>query len=207
MAMSASGHTEPKADGGSARIVVRRTAQAGLGWILLAIAGLWLAGPMRGLWTGEAAIVPGLGGSGAWWTGAVGVGLAVIAVHWIVRRRTVVVDRGAVEATCRSLLGRHRWREPLANYRELRARHEEQPHRYGPRRWLVIELWHPEPAKTVELARTRDPRAGAAHAQAWARRLALPVRWQPHAHPARSGHEASDAVGAETAPGQALPAA
>jgi hypothetical protein len=207
MAMSASRLTAPKADVGPGRIVVSRTAQAGPGWILLAIAGLWLAGPIGGLLTGEAAIVPGLGSSGAYWAGAVGVALALLAVHWILRRQTVVVDRGAVEITCRSLIGGHSWREPLANYRELRARHEEQPHRYGPRNWLVIELWHPEAAKTVELARTRDPRDGAARARAWARRLALPVCRQPHEHPSRLEHEAADEVGAGTTPGRALPAA
>jgi hypothetical protein len=183
--------------------VVRYTAQS-LGWILLAIASLWLAIPLWGLLTAAAAIVPGLGSAGAYCAGAVGVALALIAWHWIVRREVVVVHRGVVAVTRRGLFGGHAWREPLANYREIHARLEEQPHRYGLRRWHVIELWHPEPAKTIELARTRDPGAGSEQGEVWAGRLALPLRWQPHEHPARSEQEVRNE---DAAPGLVVPAA
>jgi hypothetical protein len=71
----------------------------------------------------------------------------------------------------------------------------------------VIELWHPDPAKTVELARTRDPCAGAEQAEVWAGRLTLRLCREPHGHPARSGHEARDKVAAEAVAGRAPPAA
>src|SRR5919106_111458 len=167
MAISAKGHAGPRAGAASSRIVVRQMPQAGLRCILLAIASLWLAVPTCRLLAGETTEVPGLGSSGVYWAGAVGVGLAVVALHRMVRRKTIVVEGGGVRVASRSLLGGHAWREPLASYSGIRARRMERPPRYGPRRWHVIELWHPDPAKTVELARTRDPCAGAEQAEVW----------------------------------------
>ena len=207
MAISAKGHAGPRAGAASSRIVVRQMPQAGLRCILLAIASLWLAVPTCRLLAGETTEVPGLGSSGVYWAGAVGVGLAVVALHRMVRRKTIVVEGGGVRVASRSLLGGHAWREPLASYSGIRARRMERPPRYGPRRWHVIELWHPDPAKTVELARTRDPCAGAEQAEVWAGRLTLPLCWEPHGHPARSGHEARDKVAAEAVAGRALLAA
>jgi hypothetical protein len=55
------------------------------------------------------------------------------------------------------LLGRRAWREPLAAYEEIRVDRELRSHRAGVRAWYVARLWHPEPAKALELARAKDP--------------------------------------------------
>lgn len=177
--MSASAHAGREADATSAPLLIRRPGHAALGALILAVASLWLAAAIRAALAGSPAIVPGLGSSGAYWAGAVGAALAVLALHWILRRQTVVVDRGALFVTERSLLGGHAWGEPLANYREIRGHVEQRPHRYGRRSWYVVQLWHPEPAKRVELARARDPAAIEARARDCARRFGLPLVWEP----------------------------
>jgi hypothetical protein len=200
-----------------AQLLVRRSPYAPLGALVLAVASVWLAVAVRGAVAGNPAIVPGLGSSGAYCAGAVGAALAVLGLHWALRRRTVVVDRGALLVTERSLFGGRRWREPLANYREIRGRIEQRPHRYGPRRWHVVMLWHPEPARTIELARARDPAAARSRAQEYARRFGLPLVWEqaptimaaPAAAPAadRPGQEVPAAeVAAPAVPGQSLSA-
>jgi hypothetical protein len=90
----------------------------------------------------------------------------------------VVLTRGALLVTERSLLRGRTWREPLSSYREIRCQVEQRPHRYGRRSWYVVQLWHPEPAKRVELARARDPAAIDARARAYARRFGLPLVWE-----------------------------
>lgn len=215
--MSASGHAGRDEDAASAPLVIRRPAHAALGALLLAVASLWLIAAIRGALAGSPAIVPGLGSSGAYWAGAVGAALAVLGGHWIVRRQTLVTDRGALFVTEQSLLGGQTWYEPLANYREIRGRVEQRPHRYGPRSWYVMQLWHPEPAKRVELACARDPAAIEARARDCARRFGLPLVWeQPqsttmdqaavHAadHHARGGSR--DEIAAAAVPGQSLSA-
>jgi hypothetical protein len=176
--------SEPNA--AAAASLLRRTHQAASGMLLLAIAGIWLAAAIHGILAGKPAIVAGLGASGAYWAGAIGAVLAVIALHWIVRCETVAIGHGVVRASKRSLFGTRGWREPLANYRGLRGRHENRPHRYGPRRWYVVELWHPEPSKVVELARTKTPGSTEARTQAWASRFRLPPAWARHGFTAPS---------------------
>lgn len=178
--MSAIGYVEPRVEVASAPLLIRRSGEAGLGALMLAIAGLWLAAAIGGVLTGNPAIVPGLGGSGALWAGGVGAALAALSLHWIARRQTVIVGRGALLVTKRSLLGSWSWREPLSNYREIRGHHEQRPHRDGWRTWYVVQLWHPERAKRVELARSRDPAAIEARARDYARRFGLPLAWDQH---------------------------
>lgn len=158
--------------------LIRRAASAPLGALLLVIAVLWLWAAIHGLVVGDSAIVPGLGAGGAYLVGALGVALALLALDWMVRGRTVVISEDAVAVTDRSVRGRHAWREPLANYREIRASRELRTHPAGVRSWYVARLWHPEPAKTIELACDKDPALIERHALDWARRLGLPLSWQ-----------------------------
>lgn len=204
--MSASGYPGPEVDAGPAPRLIRRTGQAALGALVLAIASLWLTAAISGVLAGNPAIVPGLGSSGAYWAGAVGAALAVLALHWIVRWQAVVVDGVAVFVTERSLLGSRTWREPLSNYREIRASHEQQPHRYGVRTWYVVQLWHPEPAKTVELARARDPGLIEARARECARHFGLPLSSRRRDASAGCAPEPRDEMVAAAAPGQLLSA-
>ena len=117
----------------AAPLVIRRTGRAPLGGLLLLIALLWLGAALRGLATGTPAGVPGLGSAGAWLAGAMGGALALLALDWLVRGRTVVICRGTVAVTDRSLLGRSAWREPLAAYAEIRVDRELRSHRAGVR--------------------------------------------------------------------------
>jgi hypothetical protein len=158
--------------------LIRRAARAPLGVLLLVIAVLWLGEAIHALLAADSAIVPGLGAGGAYLVGALGVALAVLALDWMVRGRTVVISQGAVAVTDGSLRGGRAWREPLANYREIRAYRELRTHRAGVRSWYVVRLWHPEPAKAIELARAKDPALIEWRARDWARRLGLPLSWQ-----------------------------
>jgi hypothetical protein len=176
--MSAIGYVQPGVEATLAPPLIRRTGQAPLGVLGLAIASVWLAAAISGALAGRPAIVPGLGSSGAYWAGAVGAALAALSLHWIMRRRTVLIDHGALFVTERWLLGGHTWREPLSNYREIRGSTEQQAHRYGRRTWYVVQLWHPEATKKVELARARDPAAIEALARNYARRVGLPLAWE-----------------------------
>jgi hypothetical protein len=161
-----------------------------LGALLLAIAMLWLAGAVSGFVGGNLTIIPGLGTAGACLAGALGVAFALIAVDWMVRGRTVVIGRATVAVTDRSLRGGSSWREPLANYREIRACREQRAYRSGVRTWYLVRLWHPEPAKAVELARAKDPARIEQRAREYAQRLGLPLSWQWSEGTARVAHEA-----------------
>jgi hypothetical protein len=96
----------------SALLRIRRAERAPLGALLLVIAVLWLWAAIHGLVVGDSAIVPGLGAGGAYLVGAFGVALALLALDWMVRGRTVVIGHGAVAVTERSLRGSRAWREP-----------------------------------------------------------------------------------------------
>ena len=131
----------------TALLRIRIAPRAPLGALLAVIAVLWLGAAIHGLVAGDLAIVPGLGAGGAYLVGALGVALALLALDWIVRGRTVVISHGVVAVTDRSLRGSRAWREPLANYREIRAYRELRTHRAGVRSWYVVRLWHPDPAR------------------------------------------------------------
>jgi hypothetical protein len=129
----------------------------------------------------------------------------------MLRRQTIVMIRGALVVTERSLLPARTWREPLSSYREIRCQVEQRPHRYGRRSWYVVRLWHPEPGKRIELARAREAAAIEARARDCARRLGLPLVWEQRpshiADQARvhgADHRVRDGVRAEVA---ATPAA
>jgi hypothetical protein len=176
--MAASGLAKERGEVTLASLSIRRRGHAALGALLLVIASLWLAAGIRGNLGGGPAVIPGLGDAGAYWAAGVGAALALLALHWMLRRQTVVMTRGTLVVSERSLLRRRTWREPLSSYREIRCRVEQQPHRYGRRSWYVVRLWHPEPAKTVELARARDQVAIEERARDCARLLGLPVVWE-----------------------------
>jgi hypothetical protein len=93
----------------AAPLMIRRADRAPLGALLLVIATLWLAAAISGWVGGKAAIIPGFGSSGAYLAGALGAGLAVIALTWMVRGRIVVIGRGTVAVTVWSL---HGWVSP-----------------------------------------------------------------------------------------------
>jgi hypothetical protein len=207
--MRASVHSqvEPVADAAAATITIRRRREALLGGFLLAIAGLWIAVPVRGLLLDFSAAVPDLGVPDTIVAILIGAALAMLAVSWIVRCQVLVIDQGLVRMTDRRLTGLRAWEESLARYRGVRLRHEQLPHRYGSRSCYIIEVWHPEPAKTVELERSKDPRLIERGAEAWARRLALPLCQEPSERPARPQKRARGQIAEEAAPGGPLPAA
>jgi hypothetical protein len=212
MRVSARDRAEPKtvsrAHAGAAPIMIRRRRQALPGGLMLAIAAVWCAVPIRGLLAGAPDVIPGLGVVGAAGALLIGTVLGVLGLSWIVRCKVVVIDRDLVEVTERRLTGTRVWHEPLTGYRGVRERQEQRPHRYGARIWHVIELWHPEAEKTVELARARDAGAVERAAHSWARRLALPLCRPPDAPRADGARrEVKEEVAATTESVRALPAA
>jgi hypothetical protein len=176
--MAARAHAEQQEDVTLASLPIRRPGHTALGALLMVVASLWLSAAIRGSLSGSPAIIAGLGGFGACLAAAVGVALAVLAAHWMLRRQTVVLTRGELVVTERSLLRGRTWREPLSSYREIRCQVEQRPHRYGRRSWYVVRLWHPEPGKRVELASSSDPAALEERAHDCARRLGLPLVWE-----------------------------
>jgi hypothetical protein len=205
--MAASGYRGADADA-AAPLLIRRTGRAPLGALLLVIALLWLATATRGLLHGDPPVLPGLGSSGAHLVGALGAALALLALDWLVRGRTVVIDRGTVAVRDRSLLGSRAWREPLANYREIRACREQRPHRAGVRNWYVVRLCHPEPARTIDLARAKDPVRIEWRARDLAGRLGLPLSWQREPATASTARDAErrHEIAAATIAGKSLSA-
>jgi hypothetical protein len=197
--MRASEDRGAEAGARAAPLVIRRTARAPLGVLLLIIATLWLGTAIHGLLSGAPGIVPGLGTSGAYLAGALGAALALAGLDWLVRGRTVVIGGGAVAVTDRSLRGRRTWREPLAGYGEVRTCRELRPHRTGVRTWYVVRLWHPDPAKALELARAKDPAQIERHGQDWARQLGLPLCRQWETATVSAGHERQHGVAATIA--------
>lgn len=198
---------EPTVDANLPRIVIRRGRLAFLGGLLLVIASVWIGVPVRGLLVGGQEIVPGLGALGAGGALLIGGMLAVIALSWMVRRQVVTVEGNLVRMTDRRLSGTRVWREPLAGYRGVRRRCESRPHRYGARHWHIVELWHPEPAKSLELVRTKDPRLADEQAPVWARRLGLPLCRDTPEAPARAERASREKVAAEAAARRPVPAA
>jgi hypothetical protein len=206
MGMRASAHSqvEPVAEVASAAITIRRRPRALLGSLLLGIAGVWLAVPLKGLLLDASAGVPGLGVPGTVCALVIGAALALLALSWIWRCEILVIDQGHIRMTERRLGGARAWEEPLARYHGLRRRREELPHPHGARSWYLVEAWHPEPARTVELARGKDPRAIEQCAKVWAGRLALPLCEE---HQGRSEKPARDEASATATPARPLPAA
>jgi hypothetical protein len=204
--MPASGHESAEVD--AAPLVIRGATRAPLGALLLVIATLWLGAAIHGFVVGAPAIVPGLGTYGAYLAGALGAALALLASDWLARGRTVAIGRGAVAVTDRSLLRRHTWREPLADYGEVRTCRELRPHRAGVRSWYVVRLWHPDPAKALQLARAKDPTRIERHALEWARRLRLPLSRHGYAAVSNAAHDAGRAheIAAGTMAGKSLSA-
>jgi hypothetical protein len=161
-----------------ASLPIQLPGHAAWGALCLMVASIWLAAAIRGSLGGSPAIIPGLGSSGAFLAAAVGVALALLAAHWMLRRRTVDLTRGTIVVAERSLLRRGTWREPLSSYRQILVQVEQQRHRYGWRNWYVVRLWHPEPGKRIDLARARDAAAIEERARDCASRLGLPLVWE-----------------------------
>jgi hypothetical protein len=207
MVMRASAHSElkPVADAATATITIRRRRDALLGGFLLAMAGLWVAVPLKGLLLDPSATMPHPGVPGTIFPIVVGAALGMLAVSWIVRCQVLVIDQGLVKMTDRRLTGLRVWEESLARYRGVRLRHEQLPHRYGSRNCYIIEIWHPEPAKTVELERSKNPHLIERGAAVWARRLALPLCQVPDQRPARSQKRARDQIAEEARPADCFP--
>lgn len=176
--MAASRQARGDADVNLATILVRRPGTTILGPLLLIIASLWLAAAIRGSLSGSPAVIPGLGSFGPYLAAAVGIALALLAAHWVLGSHKVALIGGELVVSERSLLRRRTWCEPFASYREIRCAIERRQHRYGRRSWYVARLWHPEPAKRIELVRARDPAAIGARARDCARRLGLPLVWE-----------------------------
>lgn len=206
--MRASAHSElePVAEAATATITIRRRRDALLGGFLLAIAGLWVAVPLKDL-LDPSATMPDPGLSGTIFPILVGAALGTFALSWIVRCQVLVIDQGLVTMTDRRLTGLRVREESLARYRGVRLRHEQLPHRYGSRNCYIIEIWHPEPAKTVELERSKDPHLIERGAAVWAQRLALPLCQEPDQRPARSQKRAPDQLAEDAAADGSLPAA
>lgn len=203
---SAHGQVEPVADATSGAVTIRHRSRALPGGLLLAIASIWLAASLGALHAGALEALPGTGAVGSVCVFAIGAALALIGVEWIARCRIVLLDQGRLRATERRLTGDRVFEESLARYHGLRLRREQLRHGYDRRTWYVVEAWHGDPAKTVELARSKDPRLVEQWAEDWARRLALPLCQEPDERHARAHGQTRDRRAAEAASDRPLPA-
>ena len=172
--MAASRHQGAEGDA-RAPLLLRSADHAPWGALLLVIAALWLAAAIDGFVNGNPTIMPGLGSSGACVAAVLGAALALVGLDWLVRGRIVAIGRDTVAVVVWSLIGRHAWREPLANYREVRAEREQRAHRYGTLNCYVVRLCHAEPGKSIDLARSKDPAVIARCAREYAAHCGLPL--------------------------------
>lgn len=159
----------------AAPFVVRRGRDRLPAALLLLVSSIWVAVAVRGLLAGDPQAMPGLGLWGACGALVVGAALALVALDRLCRVERIVIANGVVAVTIRQLARRTTWREPLANYPGLCRRREPRPHRYGARSWYAIDLWHPDPSKSIELARAKDAAGIAGPARILARDLGLPL--------------------------------
>jgi hypothetical protein len=67
------------------------------------------------------------------------------------------------------------------------------------RSWYVVQLWHPDPGKALELARAKDPALIERRARDWARRLGLPLSRQQFEPTAPAAERPSEVVAATVA--------
>ena len=146
-----------------------------LGGLILAIGSVWVVLPLLPLISTAPPPLPGLGMAGSCGLIAGGVGQVLWGLDLLIRRRTLIIGQSSLQLSVRGLFGARRWREPLANYRGLRHRHERVRHRYGWRMVYRLELAHPDPARVLCLMSTRDGRRIQACGRQWAERLGLPV--------------------------------
>ncbi len=150
----------------------QQTLLAGL---LLAVGSIWMAVPLLDFMTGTPLPFPGLGAVGVAVLLAVGAGQVLWGLDLLLYRKTLTIDHHTVRVSVRGLWSVRRWSEPLANYHGLRHRRERVRHRYGWRIVHRLQLAHRDPAKEIDLLRTRgEPRIAAARRQ-WSEWLDLPI--------------------------------
>ena len=154
---------------------VERVGSRVLGALLLAIAGVWFAAPLRAVLAGESWSTLILGGPDRLPAVAMGVVFAFWGLDHLVRRQEIIIAGGIVRVLTRRVTGVRRWHEPLANYLGLHHRRRPVHHRYGWRIVHRLELAHPQPAKELCLMSTRDGRQLEACSRQWAAQLSVLV--------------------------------
>lgn len=171
-----------------APIVIERAEGRVPAALLVLIASWWIVAPAQAWWHGDSAA---LGPFVAYGAPLAGVVLALIGlVRWRHCTR-IAIEHGIVEVTELHLASARTTREPLASYTGLRVRWSEQPHRYGPRRWYILELHHPDPSKLVVLASAKDRHRIERRGRELGRSLGLPLSGAP---PAATGATAAAPV-------------
>ncbi len=117
-------------------------------------------------------------------TGGV-LAVAVAAIAFL-SRRDARFDGSAVRVTGRTPFGREEWSAPLSAFEGVAWRVIRQRRRRGPPRvWQIIELVHPDPARTLPLYVRRSRDDARAEWESIARTLDVPAidarRGAPHA--------------------------
>jgi hypothetical protein len=134
---------------------------------------LWLAVALPTLLGGAPFPIAELGRAGAWASLGICGGLVLWGVHILMRRQTIRIDGAHVHVRERHLLRVTSWSEPLANYRGVAWRSEPIRRRGGRRTLHLVELWHPDRARTVALLSSTGEVAARDAWRAWAQDLRL----------------------------------
>lgn len=115
---------------------------------------------------------------------AVGLYVGARGVLGLLSRRTARFDAGSVRVTGRTPFGREEWTQPLSAFegvvwRVIRQRRR----RRAPRVWQVIELVHPDPARTLPLYVRQTRRDAREEWEGIARTLHVPAIDARHGAP------------------------
>jgi hypothetical protein len=167
---------EWRVDPGHRPTIAERRDSRPVGALILAIALVWLAVAARDLAAGGARIA-GLGIAGGYLSLAIGVALALWGCRVLMRRQRIRIDRDGVHVRLEQLFWITSWSAPLAQYRGVVWRSVPIRRRGARRTVHLIDLWHPDPDRTVTLLSSTDGRAAEDFWRAWAAELGLaPIR-------------------------------
>lgn len=171
---------EWRLDPGASPVVGDRRDGRMLGALIVGIGAIWIALALRALTEDSPDVVAALGEGGVWLCLGIGIGLVVWGCRVLVRRQTIQIDGQCVRVTVRRLAGTSSWVEPLANYRGVVWRTEPIRRRDDWRTIQLIDLWHEDASKTVNLFSSASDVAVPDLWQAWAQALDLTaIRWAP----------------------------
>ncbi len=103
----------------------------------------------------------------------IGTGIVLLGLHFLVRKKEITLTEREVSVRTRSLLGVRTWTEPLSNYEGVRGYTVTRSR--GKSHYLVgvLELYHPEKAKRIQLVEGLPPRRLRAELEEVSRTLGL----------------------------------
>ena len=172
---------EWRLDPGVSPVVGERRDGRPLGALMVGIGAIWIALALRVLIEGSPDVVAALGEDGVYLCLTIGTGLVLWGCRVLVPLQTIRIDGQCVRVTNRRITGTSSWTEPLASYRGVVWRTEPVRRRDEWQAIQLIDLWHDDASKTVNLFSSASDVAVPDFWQAWAHALDLTAIRRPPA--------------------------